>query len=311
MKPWFSLFLRKMLQIRRNFLATCTTSGTRGAKLQADATFSGRSERPQNRTNAKPCLSDVYKKRTRAKTRQADTIYYRRSAENGADKVLSRGEENSSVHMTYVNFPKPRKSALDVPLYASSSGRSMVEMLGVLAIIGVLSVGAISGYSKAMMKYKLNKSLEQTFYIIHLANEYKDEFKSSHTSSIYYITYFIKMKLIPDDMIKENVSNYVYDKLDHELAVAEIGNGQTRTFGINARNLKNRETEIFYCQSIINYAKEYENITTVRIWGETANYYFHNTDNNKTLQTASLNQIRNACTHVIEEDHLYMHISFR
>ena len=31
------------------------------------------------------------------------------------------------------------------------AGRSMVEMLGVLAIIGVLSVGAIAGYSKAMM----------------------------------------------------------------------------------------------------------------------------------------------------------------
>ena len=40
------------------------------------------------------------------------------------------------------------------------TGRSMVEMLGVLAIIGVLSVGAISGYSKAMMKYKLNKQSE-------------------------------------------------------------------------------------------------------------------------------------------------------
>ena len=37
------------------------------------------------------------------------------------------------------------------------TGRSMVEMLGVLAIIGILSVGAIAGYSKAMMKYKLNK----------------------------------------------------------------------------------------------------------------------------------------------------------
>ena len=36
------------------------------------------------------------------------------------------------------------------------AGRSMVEMLGVLAIIGVLSIGAIAGYSKAMMKYKLN-----------------------------------------------------------------------------------------------------------------------------------------------------------
>ncbi len=32
------------------------------------------------------------------------------------------------------------------------AGRSMVEMLGVLAIIGVLSVGAVAGYSKAMIK---------------------------------------------------------------------------------------------------------------------------------------------------------------
>ena len=35
-------------------------------------------------------------------------------------------------------------------------GRSMIEMLGVLAIVGVLSVGGIAGYSKAMGKYKTN-----------------------------------------------------------------------------------------------------------------------------------------------------------
>ena len=34
-------------------------------------------------------------------------------------------------------------------------GRSMVEMLGVLAIIGVLSAGALKGYSAAMFKYKM------------------------------------------------------------------------------------------------------------------------------------------------------------
>ncbi|MBQ8672017.1 MAG: hypothetical protein IJ525_05820 [Alphaproteobacteria bacterium] len=44
---------------------------------------------------------------------------------------------------------------------ATQSGRSMIEMLGVLAIIGVLSVGGIAGYSKAMMKYRINKSIEQ------------------------------------------------------------------------------------------------------------------------------------------------------
>ena len=39
-------------------------------------------------------------------------------------------------------------------------GRSMVEMLGVLAIIGVLSVGGIAGYSKAMFKQKANKTMD-------------------------------------------------------------------------------------------------------------------------------------------------------
>ena len=36
------------------------------------------------------------------------------------------------------------------------SGRSMVEMLGVLAIIGVLSVGGISGYTLSMRRHRAN-----------------------------------------------------------------------------------------------------------------------------------------------------------
>jgi len=39
----------------------------------------------------------------------------------------------------------------------NESGRSMVEMLGVLAVIGVLSVGGIYGYKMAMRKNSLNK----------------------------------------------------------------------------------------------------------------------------------------------------------
>ena len=39
----------------------------------------------------------------------------------------------------------------------NESGRSMVEMLGVLAIIGVLSVGGIAGYTQAMKKYRANE----------------------------------------------------------------------------------------------------------------------------------------------------------
>ena len=42
----------------------------------------------------------------------------------------------------------------------NQSGRSVVEMLGVLAIIGVLSIGAVAGYSKAILKYKMNKTMD-------------------------------------------------------------------------------------------------------------------------------------------------------
>ena len=46
------------------------------------------------------------------------------------------------------------------------SGRSMIEMLGVLAIVGVLSVGGIAGYSKAMTKFKINKTIDQISHTI-------------------------------------------------------------------------------------------------------------------------------------------------
>ena len=160
--------------------------------------------------------------------------------ENGAGKVLSSEEENSSVHKTYVNFPTSRKSALDVPLYTISSGRnerpkngadaqpclsdvyksgtrarrrqadvplcgrSMVEMLGVLAIIGVLSVGAISGYSKAMLKYKLNKQAEQINTLLSAITLYKNDFKfSGETEQQQILPYFIKMNIIPPEMLKK------------------------------------------------------------------------------------------------------------
>ncbi|MBR6674664.1 MAG: hypothetical protein IKL32_01935, partial [Alphaproteobacteria bacterium] len=39
------------------------------------------------------------------------------------------------------------------------SGRSMVEMLGTLAIIGVLSIGGIAGYKYGMDKYRANQTV--------------------------------------------------------------------------------------------------------------------------------------------------------
>ena len=43
------------------------------------------------------------------------------------------------------------------------SGRSMMEMLGVLAIVGVLSTGGIAGYSFAMEEYRTNLLIERVY----------------------------------------------------------------------------------------------------------------------------------------------------
>ena len=39
-------------------------------------------------------------------------------------------------------------------------GRSMIEMLGVLAIIGVLSIGGLAGYTMAMNRHRANSVLD-------------------------------------------------------------------------------------------------------------------------------------------------------
>ena len=39
------------------------------------------------------------------------------------------------------------------------NGRSMIEMLGVLAIIGVLSIGGLSAYKRAISTYRANEAL--------------------------------------------------------------------------------------------------------------------------------------------------------
>ncbi len=52
------------------------------------------------------------------------------------------------------------------------TGRSMIEMLGVLAIVGVLSVGGMAGYSKMMSQYRINASLEQVGVIASKVSAY-------------------------------------------------------------------------------------------------------------------------------------------
>ena len=51
-------------------------------------------------------------------------------------------------------------------LLKAQSGRSMIEIIGVLAVVGVLSVGGIAGYIKAMEKINTNKLIEDVAFTL-------------------------------------------------------------------------------------------------------------------------------------------------
>lgn len=80
----------------------------------------------------------------------------------------------------------------------NQSGRSMIEMLGVLAIIGVLSVGGIAGYSKAMSKYRINKTIDQvTMLVTNLRTLYAQQTNYKGLNN----QVAIDMGAVPEEMI--------------------------------------------------------------------------------------------------------------
>ncbi len=108
----------------------------------------------------------------------------------------------------------------------NQNGRSMIEMLGVLAIIGVLSVGGIAGYSKAMTKYRINKAIEQITLIagnirsfFAPQGNYEGLFCSCGTASGICTgqaeadgcPIIKKAKLVPDEMLTVNNSGQITD----------------------------------------------------------------------------------------------------
>ncbi len=74
--------------------------------------------------------------------------------------------------------------------YPNQSGRSMIEMLGVLAIIGVLSAGGIAGYTMAMATFKSNKAMDMVQIISAQAKQlYGNDFTGISESTMYSLGY--------------------------------------------------------------------------------------------------------------------------
>ncbi|MDY4689327.1 MAG: hypothetical protein SPC24_02005, partial [Alphaproteobacteria bacterium] len=90
----------------------------------------------------------------------------------------------------------------------SQSGRSIIEMLGVLAIIGVLSIGGIAGYSKAMEKFKVNKLLDEYTMLLYgllgNASEFRSQSWADSRTQVGLIDYAQAASLVPETWKKVN-----------------------------------------------------------------------------------------------------------
>ena len=102
------------------------------------------------------------------------------------------------------------------------TGRSMIEMLGVLAIIGVLSVGGIAGYSKAMEKWKLDKAIGDYSMMLQGILEHREDFlRQSHEIETFSLTVtdtLQALNLVPANW--QRVGNrYLVDSMGNQIDV--------------------------------------------------------------------------------------------
>lgn len=138
------------------------------------------------------------------------------------------------------------------------SGRSMVEMLGVLAIIGVLSVGAIAGYSKAMNKYRINKAIDaanQLFAaIITKVAPDKSSLADDGHGYVYYTETMVKAGWLPDGFkFKDTIPRYIYDAFNNQ---AWIFKDPAKAVGVGWSFERNQKE---LCMAYVNLAREWRN----------------------------------------------------
>lgn len=199
----------------------------------------------------------------------------------------------------------------------NQSGRSMVEMLGVLAIIGVLSVGSIAGYSKAMQKYKMNKYALAYNTLLNDLLDMKNnlaknggELTSSGSTVHYYGDFFKKLNMIPEgfkyidnqhlsDIFNNNVQIYQFSAMTNQ------SNPEDFPGGIRTDIQPTQEGQAI-CHQILNIAKENsQNLSRALIYKNYANSTNRDefsiygdgkcTSDNKCLSKLTLNDIESFC----------------
>ena len=171
----------------------------------------------------------------------------------------------------------------------SNIGRSMVEMLGVLAIIGVLSAGGLAGYNKAMTQHKLNKNAEEIGYLLSVAIYNNDKLKDASGN------------LLPElqalGALKENIQIdedgvHFRDTLQNVSWFEHISSGGTAY----CVQLPQSDFSVKVCQNYINVFKSFaDDLDAVEVMNAAGRNRTRNTWTNKKYGSSkNLDAITNA-----------------
>jgi len=280
-----------------------------GIKHQPEGSQDGRSFLSDCGSYALAFLSNKYNKGTRTIKHQPEGLQDGRS-------LLS---DCGSYALAFLSDVYKRGTrAIKCQAEGRQDGRSMVEMLGVLAIIGVLSVGAIAGYSSAMTKHKLNKQAEQLSWLLNILHQYKSQWVFD-AHFVQLVPYYKKLGLIPEDMIKDD-SIYVYDAFNLKLSMQtnSCGTEGCKTV-IVQYNTGNAHVPFEVCQNFFTTATAFrEQLFFFGTYSEdqgAMRYTYYGdkycTDSRLCLKNIDMDQIYNICQHMNNGQKFQPYFSFK
>lgn len=196
----------------------------------------------------------------------------------------------------------------------SQFGRSMIEMLGVLAIIAVLSVGGLAGYSKAMRMWRANAQKQMIESLLHSMVEVRDKLQEKN-NKLDVTPILAAMGYTPEgatfngtDFVDKNGNRmrvlyglYKYYNADGSLRNSDF------LYALHFYSYTSKSTILDpslqdYCISLVEAAKSLGNefiYTAYGINGENGKMYVLYT--NDTLQQATLSDIYQKCKIAFEE----------
>lgn len=222
------------------------------------------------------------------------------------ERLKNGTDVKSCLSDVYKSGTRARRRQVDAAL----CGRSMVEMLGVLAIIGVLSVGAIAGYSKAMLKYKLNKQTEAMNLLLNNAMQLRPPMPDEGYT--FYSELLSKLNLLPDGIVLHpSDTTYLRDMFNNSIWFFAFPS----SYGLGYEFSKRGDRKEI-CRNLVNvykaYASELHSITTD--WQYTSEdtgeegsgnfgHYYGNgycTDGRQCIKDITLNDIDTLCNQCAE-----------